>query len=100
MAVMPPVFRSHLSKCWPVSNQCQTRHFLNGPSSPGSYVLQCGVPYPLFRITTFSGGQIERQPCEMSMGRTVLNLDFCASRCNLLQCGSESYRCPPWAFPP
>jgi hypothetical protein len=41
-----------------------------------------------------------QQPCENSMENTALNLDFGASRCSLLQCGSESYRCPPWAFPP
>src|SRR5262249_39304350 len=53
-----------------------------------------------FAWRAFPGEQIGHQPCENSMENTALNLDFCASRCSLLQCGSESYRCPPWAFPP
>src|SRR5215510_4228619 len=44
--------------------------------------------------------EIRHQPCQNSMGIAALKLDFCATRGNLLQCSSESYCCPPWAFPP
>ena len=40
------------------------------------------------------------QLCKIAWEKALLGLDFCALRCRLLQCGSESYCCPPWAFPP
>src|SRR5262249_8160542 len=53
-----------------------------------------------FRIRSFKSAYLGRQACKISMGKPPANLDSCASRCTLLQCGSESCRCPPWAFPP
>src|SRR5262249_38897966 len=53
-----------------------------------------------FRIRPIKNAYLERQPCKNSMEKPAADLDFCASRCTFLQCGSESYRCPPWAFPP
>jgi hypothetical protein len=32
--------------------------------------------------------------------RTNFTLAICASHLILVRCGSFSYRCPPWAFPP
>src|SRR5262249_19700658 len=59
-----------------------------------------GFHVDYFRMGHFFGYDQGHQPCKNSMEKTAFNLDFCASRCSLLQCGSESYRCPPWAFPP
>ena len=63
-------------------------------------LLRCGVPTGPFSHGPCRKETCGMQPCKNSIGNGPSNLDFCASRCSLLQCGSESYCCPPWAFPP
>src|SRR4029077_17407311 len=88
--------------CLPPIGPCAPRQRRDPAVSPNPKNFCCGAG---FHVGCFRMGRCLKtchgqQPCENSMGNTALNLDFCASRCSLLQCGSESYRCPPWAFPP
>jgi hypothetical protein len=48
---------------------------------------QFGTTFPHIKI---GDQQKQHLPMQICMGKPLANLDFCASRCNLLQCGSDT----------